>query len=122
MKKITVESSEIKIDLTLEFLDNPTAKKISASLPIESRVKTWGDEIYFDTGIIAPVEDATVSVEVGDIAYWPEGRCLCIFFGPTPISKTDKPVPASKVVIIGKTSVEPNLLRKVRTGAKIRVE
>lgn len=122
MKRIRIESAKTQIDLTVDALDNPTAGKISASLPIESRAKTWGDEIYFDTGIAAPVQDATLDVEVGDIAYWPQGKCLCIFFGRTPVSSSDKPVPASEVVIVGKVSVQPELLREVKSGAKIRVE
>ncbi|OIN97785.1 hypothetical protein AUJ66_02185 [Candidatus Desantisbacteria bacterium CG1_02_38_46] len=109
-------------DVSAEFLENDTAEKILENLPIESKVKTWGDEIYFDTGIDAPSKDATLDVSVGDIAYWPEGKCLCIFFGPTAISKTEKPVPASEVVIIGKTSAKPEFLRKIKSGTKIRVE
>ena len=121
MSKITIKSEDNEIELKVEFTDNPTAAKIKESLPIESEVKTWGDEIYFDTGIAAPAEGATVDVAVGDIAYWPDGKCLCIFFGRTPASSGDKPVPASEVVIVGKTTVEPALLRKVKPGSKITV-
>ena len=121
MSKITIKSEDNEIELKVEFTDNPTAAKIKESLPIESKVKTWGDEIYFDTGIAAPAEGATVDVAVGDIAYWPDGKCLCIFFGRTPASSGDKPVPASEVVIVGKTTVEPALLRKVKPGSKITV-
>lgn len=109
-------------DFEAEFLENDTAKKILENLPIESKVKTWGDEIYFDTGIDAPSTGATLDVNVGDIAYWPEGKCLCIFFGPTMASSSDKPVPASEVVIIGKTSARPDFLRKIKSRTKITVE
>jgi len=109
-------------DFEAGFLENATAKKILENLPIESRVKTWGDEIYFDTGIDAPSEGATLNVNVGDIAYWPEGKCLCIFFGPTAISKADKPVPASEVVIVGRTSASPDFLREIKSRTKIRME
>jgi hypothetical protein len=85
-------------------------------------VKTWGDEIYFDTEIVAPVQEATMNVAVGDIVYWPNGRCLCIFFGPTPASSHDKPVPASEVVIIGKSSLDPVMLRRVKPGFNIIVK
>jgi hypothetical protein len=122
MNKITIKSKGLELDLEFEFLDNPTAKKIKECLPIDSIVETWGDEIYFDTGIQAPVEGATLEVGIGDIAYWPSGKCLCIFFGKTPLSTDDKPVPASEVVIIGRASVKPELLRKVKSGSKIRVE
>lgn len=118
MKKIKIGN----IELDVKALDNATVKEIDKNLPIESKVKTWGDEIYFDTGITAPAQGATLDVGIGDIAYWPEGKCLCIFFGPTPASSGDKPVPASEVVIVGKTDADPDLLRKVKSGSKIEVE
>ena len=122
MKNIKIKALDKEINLKIGPIKNSTTEKISKSLPIDSKVNTWGDEIYFDTGITAPSEDATTDVEVGDIAYWPEGKCLCIFFGRTPASSSDKPVPASEVVIVGRTDLNPEVLRKVKAGSKIRVE
>ena len=119
MQKVVFKTSQG--DIEAEFLENETAKKIIERLPIESKVKTWGDEIYFDTGITAPSKGGTLDVNIGDISYWPEGKCLCIFFGPTAASSGDKPVPASEVVVVGKTSAKPELLRKVKSGTKISV-
>jgi hypothetical protein len=122
VNKIWIESGSERVGLSFEFFDNPTAKKILEKLPIESKASTWGEEIYFDTGIEAPAEGATLDVDVGDIAYWPEGKCLCIFFGRTPASSGDKPTPASEVVVVAKTSVDPELLGRVRSGSRITVE
>jgi len=122
MKRIHIESDGDKVGLEVQCLDNPTAKKISESLPIKSKAQTWGDEIYFNTGVEASGEGATLDVDVGDIAYWPAGKCLCIFFGKTPASSNDKPVPASVVVLVGKTTADPDLLRKVKSGSKVLVE
>lgn len=122
MKKIKIESANVKIELEVQSLNNQTIRELDVHLPIESKVKIWGDEIYFDTGISAPLESATLNVEVGDIAYWPQGRCLCIFFGRTPASNSDKPVPVSEVVLVGKTSLDPDLLRQVKPGFRVRVE
>ena len=119
MKKITIEPG-IKLDIAPA--DNATAKEIDKHLPVESKAMTWGDEIYFDTGIKAPSEGATLDVNVGDIAYWLQGKCLCIFFGPTPASSSDKPVPASEVVIVGKAELDPDQLRRVKSGSKIVVK
>lgn len=122
MNKIIIKAKDVDINLEFEFLDNPTAKKIRESLPIESEAQIWGDEIYFDIGIAAPVQGATLEVKVGDIAYWPSGECLCIFFGRTPASTKDEPVPASEVVMVGRAEVEPELLRKVKGGSKIIIQ
>ena len=121
MRKIVIGDGKTTVEVKIETLDNPTARKISEALPVESRVKRWGDEIYFDTGIVAPSDGATLDVNIGDIAYWPEGKCLCIFFGRTPASTGDKPAPASECVIVGRAKVDPAALRKVRSGAKITV-
>ena len=122
MTRIKIESKDIKVELQVTPVDSAATRKISASLPLESRARLWGDEIYFDTDISAPAQGATLDVGVGDIAYWPEGKCLCIFFGKTPASSGDRPVPASEVVIVGKADVDPAMLRRVKPGSKVRVE
>ncbi len=58
---------------------------------------------------------------VGDIAYWPQGRCLCVFFGPTPASRGPAPVPASPVAVVGRTGAPPEVLRSIGDGERIRV-
>ena len=121
MSKIFIESCGKMFEFDADFFDNPTSRKILEFLPIESTVRLWGEEIYFDTGIQASSLEATTDVDVGDLAYWPQGKCLCIFFGPTPVSTSAKPVPASEVVIVGKISSEVNQLRQVKSGSKIKV-
>ena len=91
-----------------DFNDTPASKEIIENLPLESKVRTWGDEIYFDIGINASSEGAGIDVDVGDVGYWPDGKCLCVFFGATPSSNSDKPVHASPVVIVGKTGISPD--------------
>ncbi len=104
-----------------ELNDTPAARELIKNLPVSSRVSTWGDEIYFDTGVAAPDTGATMKPAVGEIGYWPPGRCLCVFFGPTPASDSEDPVPASPVVVVGKTSASPELLRGIAAGEEITV-
>ena len=123
MNTITIHAKSKEITLKITPIDNATNKAIDKALPIKSKAQTWGDEIYFDTGIDAPADGATIDVSVGDLAYWPEGKCLCIFFGRTPMSGSDKPVPASEVVIVGKIgNIDIELLRSVKDGDKITLE
>ena len=82
--KITV--GDIEIDALLS--DAPPAVAIWEALPLERTVNTWGHEFYFDIGIRTENSpDASEIVELGDIAYWPPGPALCIFFGRTPASQ-----------------------------------
>jgi hypothetical protein len=121
-RKIIIDGPNCNLELQAELFGNSTSEEVLEHFPITSKVKLWGEEIYFDTGIDTSDEGATVDVDIGDLAYWPEGKCLCIFFGKTPLSTTDKPVPASPVVVIGKVSLEKEKLRKVKSGSKIRIE
>jgi len=116
--KLTTESAEFHID----FNDSVTAREIVARLPVESVVSTWGDEIYFNLGFKASAENAGMDVKVLDVAYWPQGKCLCIFFGPTPASSTQEPVPASPVVVVGRTLATPKDLRAVQLGERLKLE
>ena len=101
------------------FHDNPVAGAILKALPLTSTVQRWGDEIYFDIPVRTASSAPTTTVRVGDIAYWPDGPCLCIFFGKTPASKGKEPRPASDVTIVGRTDAAPTLLRAVAEGTAI---
>jgi hypothetical protein len=119
---IIIDTGEERLRLAVEFYNNATAKSIVDNLPIDSTVNTWGKEAYFKTNIDAPTKGATMDVKIGDIAYWLDGRALCIFFGPTPLSEGNKPVPASAVVVVGKIIGEFCSLNKIKEGSKVRVE
>ncbi|MBD3264285.1 MAG: hypothetical protein GF375_04195 [Candidatus Omnitrophica bacterium] len=109
------------IIVSAEFNDSRTAKEIFDNLPVQSNVSLWGEEVYFDIGFKASAEGATMEVEKGEVAYWPQGKGLCIFFGPTPASVTEKPVPASPVVIVGKVVSDLKDLKNIELGAPISV-
>lgn len=117
--KIIIDGKEIRA----EFFDTECAKKIYQSLPIESYVNEWGEEFYFSIGIDMPLDNsATKNVKVGDIGYWPPGQALAIFFGKTPISTGEDPVPASEVNIVGKLIDSYFILKSLRGSKKIRIE
>ena len=87
---------------TITCRDTPTARAICAALPIQSEVRTWGQEIYFEAPVEVALEtDARDVVEAGEIAFWVEGRCIAIGFGPTPASRGDEIRLAAAVNIWG---------------------
>jgi len=98
---------------------NPeTANAILKNLPIEGIAIKWGEEYYFCTDIEIDEENAQTEMEVGDIAYWPEGKAICIFLGPTPVSKDRKPLAISSVNLFAR--LEGDI--KIEEGSKIRIE
>jgi hypothetical protein len=102
--------------------ESGTATAIWESLPIQARAQTWGDEIYFDIGIDAGPESPRDVVESGDLGYWPPGHALCIFFGPTPMSRGDEIRPASAVNVVGRVAGDPTIFKAVRAGTRITIE
>lgn len=112
-----------EIQLTAELEATATSEKILTALPIEGRANTWGEEIYFEIPVDAGLEDDAIEeVEVGTLAYWPTGRALCLFFGPTPVSTGKLPRAYSPVNVIGKIIGNVEVLKKVPDGAVIKVQ
>jgi len=59
-------------------------------------------------------------VNLNDVAYWPSGKAICLFFGPTPIGKKGEIKPYSPVNVIGKIiNPDKNILSKMNEGTKI---
>jgi len=103
--------------------ENPmTAAQIINAIPFESYARLWGDEVYFEIPVKMTEENARTEVEIGCLAFWPHGACMCIFFGRTPASSGDRPVAASPVNVVGKISGDISLFQNVRAGERIRVD
>ncbi len=111
------------IVLQAELSDTACARAVSACLPIVTRPNEWGDEFYFEVPVALPLEPTAVTaVKAGDIGYWPPGRALAIFFGPTPMSTGPDPVPASAVNLVGRITGDPAVLKRARGAREIRIE
>ena len=102
--------------------DNPELERLSEKSPFKSEAERWGDEIYFELPIKLNLSGERREMEVGEVAYWPPGNALCLFFGPTPVSKGDKPVAYSPVKPLGRITEGLENLRKVKDGEDVEVE
>ena len=118
--KLTVGGIEMKGVLA----DGPLAEQVWRSLPYEDFGESWGREVYFPINL--HVDDAALvsEVKVGDIAYWPDGPDICLFFGRTPKSTNDEPVVASPVMVIGTFKFGPedfDRIERRRNGILVNV-
>ena len=118
MAKIIIEVG--KQPFTAELNEGTGASALLEKLPATVRLSRWGDEYYGDCGVrVAEDDTAKEIMEVGELALWPPGNALCIFFGPTPASTDDRPRAASPVVPIGKLLDDPAPLKAM--GGSIQV-
>jgi hypothetical protein len=110
------------ISVTLREDVTATVEKVLSSVPFRAKVNRWGDEVYFDAPVSAELEeDARATMDVGEVAFWPDGSAMAIFFGPTPVSTDGRPRAYSACNVLGKVSGDATLLRSVVTGSSVEV-
>jgi len=118
--KIILEIPKLEnIILELDDKTSPkTVKSLLDSLPFSVGINLWGEEIYTDeTPITMTEENAKPVVELNDVAYWPTGKAICLFYGPTPIGKKGEIKPYSPVNVIGKIiTPDKSILSKIKDG------
>jgi hypothetical protein len=120
MARIRFDFGSIVLDA--ELLDTPTAQAVAKALPLTSSAMTWGEEVYFEIPVkVAREADARAVVIPGEIAYWPEGHCIALGFGSTPISQGDETRLASPCNIFAKALGDVKALAQVRAGARIKL-
>lgn len=113
-KEILIELPGITVKARLN--QSEVAEAIWKALPLKGQGRLWGDEVYFSVPVSVAAVNPQEVVEKGDLAYWPPGPALCIFWGPTPASKGAECRPASPVEVIGRIVEDPGALRKVKAG------
>jgi hypothetical protein len=116
--KIIIEAGAHRLEA--ELSDSAAARKIADALPRAAAMSRWGDEYYGSIDIDVP-EDETGKqlMDIGEIAYWPPGKALCVFFGPTPASTDEKPMAASTVFPVGR--ITSGLDRLKGLGARVNM-
>jgi uncharacterized protein len=119
--KVALDLENVTIYLTLD--DKIAPKTILAfldCLPLSVKINMWGEELYTDkTPINVSSENSKPIVDLMDVAYWPPGRAICLFFGPTPIGTKGEIIPYSPVNVIGKiTGTDKNFLKEFKDGIK----
>jgi len=121
--KIEVNIPKLKnIDLELDDTMCPnTVKSFLQNLPFTLGVNLWGKEIYTnESPINVDEENAKAQVELYDVAYWPSGKAICLFYGPTPIGNKNEIKPYSPVNVIGKIlKPDKKILSVLKNGTNV---
>ena len=121
--KITLDFPKIKtMDLELDDRFSPkTVKALLGCLPLTVGINSWGEELYTDEiPVKMDEENAKPLVDLMDVAYWPAGKAICLFFGPTPIGKKDEIKPYSPVNVIGRIiNADKRFLKDIPDGMMV---
>jgi uncharacterized protein len=126
-EKISIKFTDSDKTTYIELDDSQSPKTVKAildNLPIKVKINRWGDELYTDkTSIVAEEENAQSVVKPLDVAYWPEGNALCLFYGTTPISKSpDEILPYSPVNIVGKIITKDDILEEFKDHSTVVIK
>jgi uncharacterized protein len=120
MPRVRFEFAGILLDA--ELMDTPTAHAVAAALPVSASVMTWGEEVYVPVPVKVAVEKgARAVVTPGEIAYWPEGHCIALGYGRTPISQGDETRLASPCNIFARALGDVKALARVKSGTQVKV-
>lgn len=118
--KIRVDFPDTKtIDLELDDKIAPkTVKAFIDNLPLTVGINSWGEELYTnETPVKVGEENAKPLVDLMDVAYWPQGKAICLFFGPTPIGKKGEIRAYSPVNVMGKIkNTDKKFLKDISGG------
>lgn len=106
----------------IELNDSSTADQIWLSMPLEAYVNVWGEEIYFEIPVELALENGRKVLEVGEVAYWPDGKAFCVFFGRTPLSKGEKPEAYSPVTPIGRVLNDLEALKEIGDRSRVSLD
>jgi len=119
MRKIKITAGEARAFAWLN--STKSAAVIWDALPLKGTAHAWGEEVYFQVPVKMGEENACEVVNFGDLAYWPRGNSICIFFGQTPSSRGDEIRAASPVNILGRIINDPRVFKNV-SEAEIIIE
>ena len=110
------------IELELDDSSSPkTVKSFLECLPFTVGTNLWGEEIYTDESPInVGEENAKPLVELFDVAFWPTGKAICLFYGNTPIGEKNEIKPYSPVNVIGKIlDPDKSILAELKNGMNV---
>jgi len=119
-KAVRIEAGGVRLYAILS--DTATAGAFWEALPLVGKARLYGQAILVDVPLGVALEPiARAQVKAGDLAFWPDGPAVGLFFGRTPASTGDDPIAASPVNVFGRITGDAGRLGRVTDGAKVKI-
>ena len=119
-KAVRIEAGGVRLYAILS--DTATAGAFWEVLPLQGTAKLYGSALLVSVPLGVALEPiARAQVKAGDLAFWPDGPAVGLFFGKTPASTGDDPVAASPVNVFGRITGDAARLARVTEGAKVKI-
>lgn len=110
-------------EFELELNNSKSAKTFRQALPMQIEMVRWGDQFNGRSPVwIESDASAQMEMEIGDVAFWPPGGCICVFFGPTPHSPGLVPKLSSPGIVLGKLKGNVAVLRNLGGTASVFIQ
>ena len=110
-------------EFELELNNSKAAKTLRNALPVQIEMVRWGDQFNGRSPVwIEPDIGAQTAMEIGDIAFWAPGGCICVFFGRTPHNPGLTPKLSSPGLVLGKLKGNVAVLRNLGGTASMFIK
>ena len=110
-------------EFELELNNSKAAETLRNALPLQIEMVRWGDQFNGRSPVRIEADiSAQSAMEVGDIAFWAPGGCICVFFGRTPHSPGLTPKLSSPGLVLGKLKGNVAVLRNLGGTASMFIK
>ncbi len=119
--RITIRAGKVEFDA--ELTDSPVTTQLDRWLPFQGICRLWGEDLNFDLPGPVNLVDPALTMEVGrgDVAYSPNDGTLRIYFGRTPFSSMENPMPHRAIVRVGRVIGDHQVLHEIEEGARLEI-
>ncbi len=120
-RRIKITVGDVAVTAVLN--NSHTADMIWDVLPMGGEGFNEGNEAAFQCPVTTVDENPLELVDMGAVVLSPSEGWFCMFYGPTPSSRTpDEIKPQGTVNAIGSIEGDPTVIRGASNPAQIRVE
>jgi hypothetical protein len=103
--------------ITASLDNSKTSQDFVESLPLTLSMNRWGDREYYGKKSLPSQGELQSTFENGDLAYWPSGGSVALFF-----DNSEDPTLSSPVIVIGKITSYLSVFDRLEDNVEMKFE